>query len=252
MTGDLLLPSIGVAIVRPLFAFLPLPLAGTKPLPPLLQASLALALAVFVLPQVALDKSQLEPLAMVLLVLGEAAIGLAIGLALSLAVASARIAGELIGGAMGIGFAALIDPEHGQSVPTVGQFLSLTAVALFMALDGPVVLVGIVHDSYRAMPPGQGLDLDLAHRVALSGGSMFAGALRLAMPVLVATLIVQLALGVVARVAPAINLLAVGLPATLIVGLLVLTLGFAAIGAQLGSAWKAAFALAAQLANVAP
>ena len=245
MSPDLLLPSIGVAIVRPLLALAPLPLAGTRSLPPVLQASLALALAVFVLPQVRLDHAQLEPLALVVLLLGEGAIGLAIGLALALTVAAARTAGEIIGGAMGIGFAALVDPEHGQSVPIIGQFLSLTAVALFMAFDGPVVLLGILADSYRLAPPGTGVSAEAAQRIALGGGAMFAGALRLAMPVLAATLVVQLALGVMGRIAPAINLLAVGLPATLAVGLVVFALAMPALGVPIAALWGDAFALAA-------
>ena len=238
------LPQIGVAVVRPLFALAPLPLAGTRSLPPLLQASLALALAVFVLPRVTLTKEQLQPTVMIVLLFGEALIGLAIGLALSLALATARIAGELIGGVIGIGFAAAIDPEHGTPVPTVSQFLSLATVALFMAMDGPIVLIGIVAESYRAMPPGSGFDLGRAPLLFGSGSAMFAAAVRLALPVVVATLIVQLAMAQMARLAPSLNMFAVGLPATLVVGLIAFALAFPTMATALKGVIAWSFGLA--------
>ena len=243
------LPAFGVALVRPLAALAPLPLAGTKPLPVALQASLAMALAVFVLPQVRLAPAQLDPLMVVGIMAGEAVTGLGIGLLLSLPIAAARIAGETIGGAMGIGFAALIDPEHGQPVPTVGQFLSLLTVALFMSLDGPVVLIGILSDSYRAMPPGGGLVLDRIPGVLALGSTMFATALSLALPVLGATMLAQIALAVMGRLAPQLNLFAVGLPATLALGLLVLALAIPAMGSAMIAAWHANFAATAAFAR---
>lgn len=243
------LPQIGVAIVRPLFALAPLPLAGTRSLPPMLQASLALALAVFVLPRVTLSKDQLQPTAMIVLLFGEALIGLAIGLALSLALATARIAGEMIGGAIGIGFAATIDPEHGTPVPTVAQFLSLATVALFMAMDGPVVLIGIVADSYRSFPPGDGFDLARAPLLFGAGSAMFATAVKLALPVVVATLIVQLAMAQMARLAPSLNMFAVGLPATLVVGLIAFALTFPTMATALKGVIGWSYALAGSVAR---
>ncbi len=245
MTLDALLPHIGVAIVRPLFALAPLPLAGTRSLPPMLQASLALSLAVFVLPRVTLTEAQLMPGVLIIVLFGEALIGLAIGLALSLALATARIAGEVIGGAIGIGFAATIDPEHGTPVPTVSQFLSLTTVALFMAMNGPVVLIGIVVASYRTFPPGRMLDAAASQRLIDGGSTMFASVWTLVLPVVIATLLVQLAMAQMARLAPSLNMFAVGLPATLVVGLIAFAFAFPAMGGALEGIIGWSFALAA-------
>ena len=244
---ETLLPAVGIAVVRPLCAFAPLPLMGARALPPLLQASLALAVTIFIVPRVTLTPLQLAPLAIVAIVFGEALIGLAIGLGIASTIAAARTAGELIGGAVGIGFAATVDPEHGQSVPTVSQFMGLFALALFMALDGPLTLVAIVADSYRIVPVGSGFSIDVAPRIFGIGSTIFQVALGLAAPVIVATLLVQIVLGVMGRLAPALNLLAIGLPATLLVGVGAFMLAIPIIGHRLSTLQGHAFATAGAL-----
>lgn len=238
MTGLEILPAIGLGIIRPLFVLAPLPLAGTKPLPVALQASLALALAYYLMPKVGAIPT-LDPLSLIAIVAGEALTGLAIGLSVGLAIHAARMAGELIGNSIGIGFASMIDPANGNPVPAVGQFLSLTAVALFMALDGPVMCVRLVADSYASVPFGSGFRIDSVPVLTRGMATMFASALGLALPVVAATLIVQIALAAMARLAPQLNMFAVGFPATLIVGLLVFALAFSAMGAAMMGSWRA-------------
>ena len=240
------LPAIGLGIIRPLFVLAPLPLAGTKPLPVALQASLALALAWFLLPRIG-PIPTLDPLATVVIVAGEALTGLAIGLSVSLAIHAARMAGELIGTSIGIGFASMIDPSNGNPVPAVGQFLALTAVALFMSLDGPVLLMRLLAESYTTVPFGSGFRIDSVAALSRGMGTMFASALGLALPVVGATLIVQVALAMMARLAPQLNLFAVGFPATLIVGLLVFAIAFSGVGAAMTGNWRATIAATAKL-----
>lgn len=246
MTGLEILPAIGLGIIRPLFVLAPLPLAGTKPLPVALQASLALALAYYLLPRIG-PMPALDPLATVVIVAGEALTGFAIGLSVSLAIHAARMAGELIGTSIGIGFASMIDPSNGNPVPAVGQFLALTAVALFMALDGPVVLVRLVADSYTTVPFGSGFAIDTVPALSRGMATMFASALGLALPVVAATLIVQVALAAMARLAPQLNMFAVGFPATLIVGLLMFALAWSAIGAAMVGNWRTTITATANL-----
>lgn len=246
MTGLEVLPAIGLGIIRPLFLLAPLPLAGTRPLPVALQAVLALALAYFLMPRIGAIPT-LDPLATVVIVAGEALTGLAIGLSVSFAIHAARMAGELIGTSIGIGFASTIDPANGNPVPAVGQFLALTAVALFMALDGPVLLVRLVADSYASVPFGSGFALDSVPALTRGMGTMFAAALGLALPVVAATLIVQVALAMMARLAPQLNMFAVGFPATLIVGLLVFALAFSTMGAAMVATWRATIIATASL-----
>lgn len=244
VSGLDVLPTIGLGIIRPLFVLAPLPLAGTKPLPVAPQASLALALAYYLMPKIGAIPT-LDPLATVMIVASEALTGFAIGLSVSLAIHAARMAGELIGTSIGIGFASMIDPANGNPVPAVGQFLALTAVALFMSLDGPVVLVRLVSDSYVSVPFGSGFALDSVPALSRGMGRMFAAALGLALPVVAATLIVQVALATMARLAPQLNMFAVGFPATLIVGLLVFARAFPSMGAAMIGGWRATIAATA-------
>ena len=91
---------------------------------------------------------------MTIAVAAEAMVGLALGFVLQIAFAAPLIAGEIIGGAMGIGFANMIDPNSGRSSPAIGQFLSILLTLLFLSLDGHLVLVDMILRSYQAMPPG--------------------------------------------------------------------------------------------------
>lgn len=233
-----LLPVIGIAVIRPFFVFAPLQLGGVRPLPAAMQAMFAMVVAVFNVPVISSFKIT-TPTELMLTAINEAITGLAIGLGLSMAVAAARGAGELIGSAIGLGFASLIDPQHGTPVPTIGQFLTLVSVALFLSLDGPMIAIRFVSDSYHTVPIGTFVG-DGAVGM-LNGGmdALFRVALQLAMPVLVATLGLQFALAGLARLAPQLNLFAVGFPATLIVGLIVFALAISAMGARMSQHWRA-------------
>src|SRR3546814_8225350 len=97
----------------------------------------------------------------------------------------------------------------------IGQFLSMLATALFLAADGHLVLIDILVDSYSALPPGGAFPSFAAIGGILRFGSlMFAAGLTIALPVGFVLILVQMIMGVIGRSAPAMNLFAVGLPAT--------------------------------------
>ncbi|MEH3100130.1 flagellar biosynthetic protein FliR [Sphingomonas adhaesiva] len=164
-------------------------------------------------------------------VAAEALVGLAIGFILQIAFAAPLIAGEIIGGSMGIGFANMIDPNSGRSSPAIGQFLSILLTLLFLSLDGHLVLVDMVVKSYVALPPGASwLTAGQLRDIALFGGYAFAAGLLLALPVGFLLLCLNLVVGMLSRSAPALNLFAVGLPASLAVGVISLAIAFPAMG----------------------
>src|SRR3546814_11838947 len=109
-----------------------------------------------------------------LLVLGEVVVVLAIGFVLQMGLAAALPAGEAISNAMGLGFASMIDPLSGTASSAIGQFLSVLATALFLAADGHLVLIDILVDSYRPLPPGG----------AFLSSDAIGGIMRLASPIL--------------------------------------------------------------------
>ena len=246
MDVEVMLLALGIAIIRPLFAFAMMSLAGPWQVPWPIQIALAVILGLFVMPHIDVATFTSNPIAVLPMLGVEALIGMAIGFVLQLAIAAAKIGGELVSSTIGMGFAQMVDPEHGHTVPTIGQFMGLLAVAVFMAMDGHVMMVRILTDSYTALPPGgAGLSQQAIWSILKHGNTMFAAGFMMALPVIAATLVVQLAMAVAARMAPALNLLAVGMPAMLIGGLFMLTLTVPVISDGARSTLTASFRLAA-------
>ncbi len=158
-------------------------------------------------------------------VTGEVLAGIAIGFALQIGYSSVMIAGEAIGNAMGLGFARMSDPQTGQSSPVVGQFLAIFATLLLLAIDGHLLLLAIIVNSYAALPPGFAfMGTELLFGLVQCGGNLFSMGLLIALPVGGALIMIQLIMGFLARTAPALNLFAVGIPVTLTAGLVMLAI----------------------------
>jgi flagellar biosynthetic protein FliR len=130
-----------------------------------------------------------------------------------------------------LGFAAMIDPHSGASTPALATFLSLIATFMFLSIGGHLTLATIIVDSYRALPMGgPALGNDSIHGLVLFGGDMIAAGFAIALPVGFALILVQIVMGMLARSAPSMNLFAVGLPATLLAGLVLLAISAPSIG----------------------
>jgi flagellar biosynthetic protein FliR len=158
-----------------------------------------------------------------LFVMGEVVTGLAIGFALQLGYSSVLIAGETISNAMGLGFASMSDPQTGQSTPVIGQFLTIFATLLLLAIDGHLMLIATIVKSYAALPPGFAMmGPEMLYSMVQFGGTLFSMGLLIALPVGGALILVQLMMGFLARTAPALNLFAVGIPVTITFGLMAL------------------------------
>lgn len=149
----------------------------------------------------------------------ETLIGVSLGLLLQLVFAAAELAGDSIGLQMGLGFASFIDPQNSTQSPLVGSMFSTVVALLFLALDIHLLMIAGVMESFRVLPVNAPLDTGLGlSSVAAAGSDMFRIALSIALPALGTLMLANLALGVLARAAPQLNLFAVGFPATLILG----------------------------------
>ncbi|MGK6318464.1 flagellar biosynthetic protein FliR [Sphingomonas sp. DT-204] len=191
---------------------------------------------------------QIFALATFLAVASEALVGLALGFVLQIAFAAPLVAGELIGGSMGIGFAAQIDPQHGVSTPAIGNFLSVLLTLLFLSVDGHLVLVDLVVRSYEALPPGAAwIAPGQLMNIALFGGYTFLAGLLLALPVGFLLLCLNVIVGMLSRSAPALNLFAVGLPASLAVGVIAMFIALPAMGDYMQVIVREALDMAAKL-----
>ena len=182
----------------------------------------------------------------------ELLIGVAIGMVVQLAFEALTLAGQTIATTMGLGFATLVDPQRGANTAVLGQLFMVFAVLTFLATDGHLVLIAVLAHSFHSLPIGAArLDEGWLLSVAGWGGRIFESGILIALPAVVALLIVNLALGVVTRAAPQLNLFGIGFPITLLAGYIVLYAGMDGIMAGIGSVIHGALAAAAQM-TVAP
>lgn len=150
-------------------------------------------------------------------------IGLAMGFAMRLAIAAIDFAGEVIGLQMGLGFATFYDPNNTAQTPVVSEFVSLLSLLVLLAINGHLMILATLAESFTALPVASGMPgADTWANLAHAGGIIFASGLMLALPIVVALLITNIALAVLARAAPQLNLFAIGFPLTLIGGFLLL------------------------------
>ena len=222
-----------VAMIRPGAAFLAAPVFGAAFVPVQLRAIIALAIGIpaLAVTDFTLPVDGLVSMEGFLLVLGEVLAGLALGFAVQIGYSAALIAGETIGNAMGLGFAAMVDPSTGQNNPIVAQFLSIVGTLLFLAIGGHLALAATVVESYRALPPGDAwIGAQSLYGLVLFGGVLFAAGLSIALPVGFAIVLVQIVMGMLARSAPALNLFAVGFPAALLAGLVLMAMAAPVMG----------------------
>lgn len=203
-----------------------MPMLGTAALPARVKvmASLALAMALApLLPPVPVWDG--FDSATVLTILREVAIGVAIGMCLRLIFEAGALAGELIALGTGLSFAQMTDPLRGGTSGVVGQWFYLLFGLLFFTSNGHLALIALLVDSYRALPIGTALP-DVAAFLGVLPALMLTvlrGGLGLALPLVVAMLAINLVFGALARAAPALNPIQLGLPVALLLGLMLLT-----------------------------
>ena len=222
-----------VAMIRPGAAFLAAPVFGASFVPVQLRLIVALAVGIpalsitgFTLPD-----DGLASVEGFLLIAGEVMAGLAIGFAVQIGFSAALVAGEVIGNAMGLGFAAMMDPSTGQNNPVLGQFLSILGTFLFLSIGGHLALAATVVESYRALPPGDAwITAESLRGLVFFGGVLFAAGLSIALPVGFAIILVQVVMGMLSRSAPQLNIFAVGFPAALMAGLVLLAIAAPVMG----------------------
>ncbi|MDQ0230519.1 flagellar biosynthetic protein FliR [Metabacillus malikii] len=150
-----------------------------------------------------------------LLILKEAFIGLAIGFIAYLILAAVQIAGSFIDFQMGFAIANVIDPQTGTQSPLIGQFLYTFALFLMISLNAHHLLLDGVYYSYQFMPIDAFLSLEnenIAKFIIQSFNSMFIIAFQMSIPVVGSLFLVDIALGIVARTVPQLNIFVVGLP----------------------------------------
>jgi len=246
LLGDMLGTSVwpffriaGVVMVAPVL--------GARLVPVRARIALSAATTVVLAPLIPVTPPFELSLASGFVVLQEILIGVAIGFCLQMIFDALIVAGQTIAMSMGLGFATMVDPQRGISVPVVSQFFVILGLLIFLALGGHLATLRLIADSFEMLPLGSPLGAEGAWTVAAWGSQMFAGALRIALPAATALLIANIAFGVMSRAAPTLNLFAVGLPAGLLIGFLLLLLNIGHLSALLAQFLDATLAMLAQM-----
>jgi flagellar biosynthetic protein FliR len=161
-------------------------------------------------------------LAGVVVMVEQAVIGGVIGLAMQLTMAVVNLLGFVAGSQIGFSMAQMNDPINGQQSDVISALLGLVATLVFFAIDGHLVLAGVLGQSFRAWPVGAGQVPMLMHAVALNVGWVLSAAALLALPIVFSTLVVQIGFGFLNRIAPSLNLFSLGFSLVTLFGLMML------------------------------
>jgi flagellar biosynthetic protein FliR len=208
--------------LRVLALFGAMPVLAQRSVPMRLRVALAFLIALCAqgslpeMPLVALDSATAF-----LIVVQQLLIGLALGFAARVVFAAIEFAGELVGLQMGLNFAGFFDPATGGQTTAVSRFYTVTVSLLFIVINGHLLMIAAVVQSFQAFPVGPE-PFAFLHAVQPQawGAEIFRLGLWIAMPLIGMLLFVNLVLGVISRVAQQMNIFAIGFPITVSVGLI--------------------------------
>lgn len=211
-------------------AMLAMPFFGDALIPVWVRALLALSLTVITAPLMpAMPVVDLLSFKAIFLALEQAAWGVLFGLILHLLFTVLTTLGQIISMQMGLGMAVMNDPVNGMSVAILARLFLIFSTLLFLALDGHLVVIDILIQSFTIWPVGSGLAGPSVQGVVSLFGWMFASALALALPAIVSMLLANISFGVMNRAAPSLNVYALGFPMTMLLGLFSVLLSISGI-----------------------
>jgi len=202
------------------------PLFGNASVPASVKLGLGLLLAMIIAPTVpALPAADPLSLAGLLILIQEMLIGLAMGFAIRIVFAAVEMAGEISSLTMGLGFATFFDPQSQGRSSAISQFLALLATMAFIATNAHLALLSALAESFVSLPisasPVGGAGFK---QLADYGAKIFSSGVQISLPIVAALLITNVALGILTRAAPQLNLFGIGFPITLTIGMLVISL----------------------------
>lgn len=234
---------LGLIAVAPLF--------GNRSVPARVKIGLGVMLALIVAPTVPATPA-LDPMSYpgLLILLQQLIIGLAMGFAMRIVFAAVELAGTITGLTMGLGFATFFDPQsQGQSM-VISQFMVLLATLAFLAVNGHLMLLSALAESFYTLPIAtSGMTTPGFEQLAGWGGRIFSAGVQLSLPMVAALLITNIALGILTRAAPQLNIFGIGFPLTLSVGFIVIALALPYLATPLERLFQEGVEMSGQLVS---
>ncbi|RQO33271.1 flagellar biosynthetic protein FliR [Herminiimonas sp. KBW02] len=207
---------IGMISVAPLF--------GNVSVPARVKIALGIMLALIISPTVpalpALDPMSLPGF---LILVQQLIIGLSIGFAMRITFAGVEMAGEIIGMTMGLGFASFFDPQTRARSSAISQFLALLTLMIYLATNLHLVVLSTLAQTFEMLPISSSfVSAGGMLEVVKWGGRIFSAGVQLSLPIVAALLITNIALGILTRAAPQLNIFGIGFPITIGVGFIMI------------------------------
>lgn len=220
-----LLPAFALVLTRVSGLMLAAPLFSLSVIPPQVKAGLAGLISLIIFPVVRPTMGAMPEnlLGLVVACGGELMVGLVIALAVNLLLVGVQLAAQMASQQMGLGLARVFNPALGAQTDVMEQLYVMLATVLFLLFNGHLMVLGAVLDSFKSLPPMAVTVRPEAFQVliGLLGGA-YVMALKVAAPLLVIFFLVSAVMGFLGRTVPQINILVVGFPVRITVGLAVL------------------------------
>ena len=198
------------------------PVLDTATIPVVFKAGLAFAVSILLLPVVdaVVSVRDLSLMAFVIGIFSEIAIGVTIGLSVKLLFTGIQLAGQIVGYQMGFAVANVMDPATSAQIPILAQFYNLTAMLVFLSINAHHMFFSALVDSYTILPPlSIHISPQLVGMMMRLATNMFVVAIKVGAPLIAVMLMVSVALGLVARTVPQMNIFIVAMPMKIVIGL---------------------------------
>lgn len=223
MVGDFMLPFFRIAAFM-----MSMPIISTRYVPKSIRLILAITFSLVIVPVLpAVPITDGLSIATYLLVAEQMLIGVAIGFSLQAMFQIFAIGGQMIANQMGLGFASVNDPANGVSIVVVGQYYMMLSMMLFITMNGHLIMFDTLATSFTVLPVGfSAFDNIKFVTIANSGTWMFQSAVIMALPAVTSLLIVNVAFGVMSKASPQLNIIAIGFPFTMTLGIFITWMTF--------------------------
>jgi flagellar biosynthetic protein FliR len=186
---------------------------------------IALAASIVIVPTIPTPAPAIDVLSGdgLLIVAHQILIGVCMGFMVQLLFNAFIIAGQIIAMQMGLGFASMVDPQNGMTVPGVSQFYLILVTLVFLSLNGHLILLDVVHQSFTTMPVStNGISVSSFRDIVGIASWMYAAGVIIALPAIGSLMLVNLSFGILSRAAPQISPFSIGFPMTIILGFVIM------------------------------
>ena len=210
--------AIALSSIRIGSFFIASPLFGYKIIPVQVRIVVSFAASFLIFDKISIpDIESIAGFKLITILFVELLIGVSCGLILTILFASSSLAGEKIAASTGLSFAGLIDPESGAQTPVLSQILSLFMIVIFLTLNGHLLIISLLLESYKLFPIGlANINLNIIHLGIDAGGLMFKFAALIMLPIVLGITLLNVLIGVVTRSAPTLNLFSFGFPKSML------------------------------------